>query len=113
MKLRATAVSPSLWLGSALALLLAGCALFEPVDDLDLAERDFDRHARQVLPRDSFEVLDNPVGVLAADATTVRDDEFVLGVEINGEAKAYPIGALGESELFNDILGGLPITGSW
>ena len=92
---------------------LPACSLFEPLDPLERAERHFDRHARQVLPRDSFDVLDDPQGVPAAEAETVRDDEFVLGFAWQGEAKAYPIGMLGESELFNDVVGGLPITGSW
>ncbi|MCH8147936.1 MAG: DUF3179 domain-containing protein [Planctomycetes bacterium] len=45
----------------------------------------------------------------------VRDDELVLGVEVNGEARAYPINQLtGPSrEILNDVLGDTPLAATW
>lgn len=80
---------------------------------LDALEADYDRNARRAVPRDSFDVLDDPPMVPATEATTLDPDEHVLGVEIGGEACAYPIGALGNSELVNDTCGGVPIAASW
>ena len=45
---------------------------------------------------------------------TRRDDrlyvkEFVIGVEHNGEAVAYPFGALNEQPVVNDVIGGMPV----
>ena len=45
--------------------------------------------------------------------TDLEDWELVLGVEINGEAKAYPIGPLTDREMVIDELGGIPILVSW
>jgi len=43
------------------------------------------------------------------------DDELVLGVEIAGEARAYPINQLHwpMREVFNDTLGGRAIAATW
>ena len=37
----------------------------------------------------------------------------MIGVEINGEAKAYPVSWLGGRELVIDDVGGEPILVSW
>ena len=91
-----------------------GVAAFEDTASyLDGLEEDFDRHVRRAAPRDAFDVLDTPALVAASDATTLTADEFVLGVDLGGEARAYPIGALGSSELVNDVCGEIPIAASW
>jgi len=41
------------------------------------------------------------------------DDEFVVGVEINGDARAYPIRLMSQHELVNDNIGGQPVLISW
>jgi len=43
----------------------------------------------------------------------MRNDELVLGVDINGAAKAYPTRILSWHELVNDRFGGLPALVSW
>lgn len=45
----------------------------------------------------------------------VTDGELVLGVVLNGEARAYPINMLTgpEREIINDTLGGRPIAATW
>ncbi len=89
-------------------------AAFEDTESyLDGLEQDYDRHVRRAAPRDAFDVLDMPTMVAASVAATVTPDEFVLGVHLGGEARAYPIGALGSSELFNDVCGEIPIAASW
>jgi uncharacterized protein DUF3179 len=80
---------------------------------LDDLEADYDRHAGRAVARDGFDVLDDPQLVPAEEAGTLTDDEFVLGVVVGGEARAYPIGALGSSELLNDVCGEVPIAASW
>ncbi len=82
-------------------------------DELDTLEVHYEENSRQVVERDHFEVLNSPDMVLAKAATSVEDEEHVLGVYLGGEAMAYPIGALGSSELVNDVCGGIPITASW
>ena len=45
----------------------------------------------------------------------LRADELVLGVEIEGQARAYPINSLTgpRREVFNDTLAGQPIAATW
>ena len=62
-----------------------------------------------------FKVPTNPPSVSAAEAEAqgvVQNPTFVLGVEIGGHARAYPIHAMG-FELLNDTLGNVPIAASW
>ena len=49
---------------------------------------------------------DNPEGSSAAEATWLADDAIVFGVEINGEARAYPRRIMEVREMVNDTLGG-------
>ncbi len=79
----------------------------------DDAEKDYDRHKRRVVKRDAFPVLFDPELKPAAEAKGIRDDEPVIGIAINGEAKAYPISIMGVHELANDTCGGEPIASSW
>lgn len=41
------------------------------------------------------------------------DDELVIGLSINGDARAYPAGILYTRELVNDTVGGTPVLVSW
>lgn len=66
----------------------------------------------QLLARDSIYPIYEPRFV-AADEAPYADDELVIGVEINGEAKAYAIGPLNQREMVNDTLGGIPILVTW
>ena len=43
----------------------------------------------------------------------LSDDELVMGVEIDGAAKAYPITVLRSREMVNDEMAGIPILVSW
>jgi len=74
---------------------------------------DYERHARRVGRRDEFPVLFDPRQTPALDAKGVHDDEYVIGIEIGGEAKAYPIAVMGQTEVANDTCGGIPIATSW
>ena len=40
-------------------------------------------------------------------------DELVMGVEINGEARAFPVGLMRNREMVNDTIGGVPVLVSW
>lgn len=49
---------------------------------------------------------DNPEVIAAADANWLDDDDIVFGIEINGEARAYPRQIMEVREMINDTLGG-------
>lgn len=66
----------------------------------------------QLLARDAIRPIYEPE-FAPADEAPYSDDELVIGVEINGEAKAYAIGPLNSREMVNDTLGGRPILVTW
>ncbi len=61
--------------------------------------------------RDGIPPIDDPTFVSVADASEwLTDTEPVIALEVNGEAKAYPLQILLWHEIVNDELGGLPVT---
>ena len=58
---------------------------------------------------DGIPALDNPKLIAAADAGDLLDDDLVFGVEINGDARAYPLRIMGWHEMFNEVIGGVPV----
>lgn len=49
---------------------------------------------------------DNPEVTSAEDATWLKDDDVVFGIEVNGEYRAYPRRIMEVREMVNDTLGG-------
>jgi hypothetical protein len=67
-----------------------------------------------VLPRDAIAAIDNPKFIPAEEANeSYEEDELVLGVEFNGEARAYSIPMLSSHEIVNDSVGGVKIAVTW
>ncbi len=58
---------------------------------------------------DGIPALDHPKLIAAADADDLLDDDLVFGVEINGDARAYPLRIMGWHEMFNEVIGGVPV----
>ncbi len=57
-------------------------------------------------PCNCIPAADNPPVSNAADATWLKDDDIVFGIEVNGEARAYPRRIMEVREMVNDTLGG-------
>jgi len=67
-----------------------------------------------LLPRDAIPAIDNPQFISADEADGAYDpDELILGVEFNGEARAYSIPFLSGHEIVNDTVGGVKIAVTW
>lgn len=79
-----------------------------PFNQLD--EREYTWN--QLLARDAILPIYEPEFVPAQDAP-YDDDELVIGVELNGEARAYAIGPLNSREMVNDTVGDIPILVTW
>jgi hypothetical protein len=67
---------------------------------------------RDRIPRDAIQPIYSPVFV-PADATQLMAEELVLGLEINGDARAYPVGMMRVREMVNDVVGGTPVLVTW
>ena len=62
-------------------------------------------------PRDGIRPIDEPKFIDVAQAPDyMKDNEPVISLEINGEARAYPLAILTAHEIVNDELGGVPVT---
>ncbi|MEM6847678.1 MAG: DUF3179 domain-containing protein [Pseudomonadota bacterium] len=59
--------------------------------------------------KDGIPSLDNPELTPAADADYLLDTDLVFGVAINGDARAYPLRIMGWHEMFNEVIGGVPL----
>jgi len=57
-------------------------------------------------PCNCIPAADNPEVSTAAEATWLSDEAIVFGIEINGEARAYPRRIMEVREMVNDTLGG-------
>ena len=61
--------------------------------------------------QDGIPPLRNPKMLSAKKAAYLEDDNIVFGIEINGDARAYPKRILAWHEMFTDTIGGVPIAG--
>ena len=98
--------------------LLFGLAWSFPSDaaprSKDELEKEYSSASFRAVGRDAFPVLHNPsMGSVTDGDRVLRPNEWVIGIAVNGEAKAYPITVMGFHELANDRVGGLPITVCW
>ena len=59
--------------------------------------------------KDGIPSLDNPSLVAGKDANYLLGDDLVFGVEISGDIRAYPLRIMGWHEMFNEVIGGVPV----
>ena len=79
----------------------------------DTAQYD-DYEIISVLPRDAIPAIFNPEFFDVQEADSVyAPDELVMGVEFDGDARAYSIPHLSRHEIVNDEVGGVKIAVTW
>ena len=59
--------------------------------------------------KDGIPSLDNPDLISADEASYLLDDDLIFGVAINGDIRAYPLRIMGWHEMFNEVIGGVPV----
>ncbi len=62
------------------------------------------------VPVDGIPALDNPQMIDPEGAAYLVPEERVFGVSINGDTRAYPARFLDWHEMFNDVVGGEPVS---
>ena len=60
-------------------------------------------------PKDGIPSIDAPQFVPVSEASDLADVEPVIGLEIDGDARAYPLRVLTWHEIVNDVVGGVPV----
>ncbi len=69
---------------------------------------------RTLLPKDGIPSIDDPKFALAKEADKfMQPDEMVIGVDINGDRRAYSVPLLSSHEIVNDVVGGRKIAVTW
>lgn len=71
--------------------------------DVDLSE------IRTIIPADNIPSIDDPAFVPVTAEVDLVDREPVIGIEINGDARAYPLRVMMWHEIANDVVGGVPV----
>ncbi len=61
-------------------------------------------------PKDGIPSIDDPIFANVQDSHFMSDFDTVIGLKINGEAKAYPLFILVWHEIVNDKVGGTPVS---
>ena len=82
----------------------------------DWQKTDFSRHSidmDEIMSggpcRDGIPSIDDPQFVPVSEASDLGATEPVIGLVINGDARAYPLRILTWHEIVNDVVGGVPV----
>ena len=59
--------------------------------------------------KDGIPSLDFPDLIPGNSADYLLDDDLVFGISINGDIRAYPLRIMGWHEMFNEVIGGVPV----
>jgi uncharacterized protein DUF3179 len=68
---------------------------------------------QSILPQDAIPALIKPAYRTPSQASDIVDQEEVIGVVVNGDARAYPLSTLSAHEIVDDDIGGQPVAVTW
>lgn len=91
-----------------LGALADASATYDPVKAGEQTPKGF----RQLLARDRIAPIYDPTFV-SAQATEWPDDALIIGIELDGEARAYPVSHLNSREMVIDSIAGIPVLVTW
>ena len=99
--------------GSAETIMVPETAIIpETASEAPSSEMDFE--IVTLLPKDGIPAIDDPIFVSADEADLQYEpDELVIGVDFEGDARAYSIPLLSSHEIVNDTVGGHKIAVTW
>ena len=67
-----------------------------------------------LLAKDAIPAILEPDFLAASEANEqMKEDELVLGVSLDGDARAYSVNLLSRHEIVNDVVGGRPVAVTW
>ncbi len=86
------------------AVLESGGTEFDPIRSDEI---------KSILPQDAIPALIKPAYLAVSQASDIYDQEEVIGVVVNGDARAYPLSTLSAHEIVDDDIGGQPVAVTW
>ena len=67
-----------------------------------------------VRPRDTIPAILSPALASVSEASAwMEANELVIGLEVDGEARAYPVRVLSRHEIVNDVVAETPVAVTW
>jgi len=66
-----------------------------------------------VLPKDAIPAILRPTFGDSKSAAWLSGRDLVVGVELGGDSRAYPVATLSHHEIVNDTVAGQPIAVTW
>lgn len=66
-----------------------------------------------ILPKDAIPAILSPSFEEGSMVSWLKGKDTVIGVEFNGDARAYPVPTLSRVEIVNDRVGDIPIAVTW
>ncbi len=66
-----------------------------------------------VLRKDGILAILSPTFKEGSKSPWLRGEASVIGVQFNGDSRAYPVAILSRREIVNDKVGGIPIAVTW
>lgn len=60
-------------------------------------------------PKDGIPSIENPKFLPVSEIAALGDTDPVIGITVNGDARAYPLHILTRHEIVNDVIGGVPV----
>ncbi len=95
---------------SQLAFMLVLVLSFTPT--LYSQAEDLPKEFKQIIPRGQIAAISQPQFV-SGDSANIADDSWVLGVVIDGQARAYSLNLLNSHEVVNDRIGDTAFAAVW
>lgn len=93
-------------------LAFTGAACAAPQGDASAADEELPPGVEQILPRGGIPAIFDPTFV-TAESAEIADDAWILGVEVDGEARAYSLNLLNHHEVVNDKIGERSFAAVW
>ncbi len=87
-----------------------------PRPELRSIDRSIDRgfDETETLPRDAINPVYSPKFAKPAEvAELMIENELIMGLNIDGDVRAYPVGIMKFREMVNDVVGGVPLLVTW
>ena len=116
-------------IGAAIAVLIISFQILNDENSSTSSETDFEPTTMEIMetngvkhsiplekikgggpPKDGIPSIDNPQFADVGDSHFMSDSDTVIGLEINGDARAYPIFILVWHEIVNDKVGDTPVS---
>ena len=93
-------------------ILLTSLYIILFINGLIAQEDDLFKQFRQLLPRGGIPAIINPTYVTATEAD-ISDNTWILGIEIDGQTRAYSLNLLNHHEIVNDAINKTVFAAVW